>query len=331
MAPTHLSVCASTEKPRRQEERRRRMILSVLTAQLFDDFLDIFPNQLFVCRVAQQIGGMKRRHQFDSMIADASCRAAFVIGTLLCSSVCTANLPKPTMIFGANEIDLFLEKRLAGRDLVRLGIAIFRRPAFDDIGDIDVLALEPHAFGDDIGEQLAGPADERLALQIFVTPRPFADEHQAWPCGLPTPKTRWVRPDAKLAAPAVADGRAQLFEALGLGAVDELIGKEITFGIPLSKFAFLSGRRLHSFGRFTLGQKSDPGAFLPLQMAPQRCSQRGKFVPVAVSPRMNRFLSRDGSYHRRVGVAITPNAPNNSRSSSQPAFVTAPSSRCAAR
>ena len=36
----------------------------------------------------------------------------------------------------------------------------------------------PHTLGDDIGQELPGPADKRLALQIFVASRPFADKHQ---------------------------------------------------------------------------------------------------------------------------------------------------------
>ena len=34
----------------------------------FDNFLDIFPDQLFIGRIAQQIRRMKGRHELDAMI-----------------------------------------------------------------------------------------------------------------------------------------------------------------------------------------------------------------------------------------------------------------------
>ena len=86
----------------RQEENS----LSVFTAQLFNDFFDIFPDQLFVRRIAQQISRMERRHEFDPVIAGPSA-AHFADRHLALSSVCTANLPRPTMISGRIDIDLF--------------------------------------------------------------------------------------------------------------------------------------------------------------------------------------------------------------------------------
>src|SRR5262245_24451784 len=79
---------------------------------------------------------------------------------------------------GPNELNLLLEEWLAGRDLIRFGIAIFRRPALHHISNINILALEPHSFRKDIVEQLPRPSHERLPLQIFVTTRSFTNEHQ---------------------------------------------------------------------------------------------------------------------------------------------------------
>ena len=62
-------------------------------------------------------------------------------------------------------------------DFVRLGIAIARRAALDDVGDVHVLARQADRL-DDLGQQLAGAADERLALLVLVRARRLADEHQ---------------------------------------------------------------------------------------------------------------------------------------------------------
>src|SRR5687767_6376811 len=60
-------VCAHTDTAAASSVTKKK-ILSVFTAQLFNDFLDIFPDQLFVRRIAQQIRRMKGRHQFDPVI-----------------------------------------------------------------------------------------------------------------------------------------------------------------------------------------------------------------------------------------------------------------------
>src|SRR6476660_1043110 len=142
-------VWAVTDMPAARRARKQ-MTLKILIAQLFDDFLDVFPHQFFVRGVAQQIGGMKRRHQFNTVIA-VPVTAHFGNRNLALKQRLHRKLAQTDDDLGANEIDLFFEKRLAGGDFVRFGIAIFRRPAFDDVCDIDVFALEPHAFGDDVG------------------------------------------------------------------------------------------------------------------------------------------------------------------------------------
>src|SRR5882724_9648061 len=69
------------------------------------------------------------------------------------------------------------QEGLASRDLIRLRIPIVRRPALHDVRYVYVAALHRHAAFDDASEELAGFADEGLALAIFVLARTFADEH----------------------------------------------------------------------------------------------------------------------------------------------------------
>ena len=64
-----------------------------------------------------------------------------------------------------------------GVDFVGLGIAVLRRPALDDVRDVDVVARQLDRL-DDLRQQLAGAADKRHALLVFVGAGRLADEHQ---------------------------------------------------------------------------------------------------------------------------------------------------------
>ena len=79
---------------------------------------------------------------------------------------------------GIGELDLPQNERQADLRLLRRRRAISGWPPRNDVGDIDRRAVEAdrrqHAV-----EQFAGAADERQALDVFVTARGFADEHHA--------------------------------------------------------------------------------------------------------------------------------------------------------
>src|SRR5436190_1338734 len=77
----------------------------------------------------------------------------------------------------ADGVDLLEEERLARRDLVRLGIAVPRRAAFDHVGDVDLIALEIDRQ-DHLRQELTGLADKRDPLLVFVRARRLTDEHQ---------------------------------------------------------------------------------------------------------------------------------------------------------
>lgn len=73
--------------------------------------------------------------------------------------------------------DLFLHEADAGFDLVWFGIAVPRRAAFDDVADVDVLALQLHALDNDVRQELAGLSDKGSGLLVFFKARPFTDEY----------------------------------------------------------------------------------------------------------------------------------------------------------
>ena len=71
--------------------------------------------------------------------------------------------PEGTNDFWFDNLQLLKEKGEAGLDLIRSGIAIVRRTAFYDVGDVYLLSRQVYGL-DDTGEEFSCPADERLAL-----------------------------------------------------------------------------------------------------------------------------------------------------------------------
>ena len=93
------------------------------------------------------------------------------------------------------------------RDLVGLGIAVARRPALDDVGDVDLLARQADGL-DDLASA-AGRPGRRTARPARPRRRPGASPTNIRrACGLPTPNTTWRAAErVQLAARAVADVR----------------------------------------------------------------------------------------------------------------------------
>ncbi len=88
-----------------------------------------------------------------------------------------AKLPSVAIDARLDQLDLPEEIRLARLDLVGHRVAVAGRAALDDVGDVDLGAGEPDALEQPV-EELAGLADERVALLVLVEARRLADEHQ---------------------------------------------------------------------------------------------------------------------------------------------------------
>src|SRR5579862_7346848 len=117
------------------------------------DFLYITPDQPFVARISQQVGGMKGRHHFDAahfvpVAAQLADRSFYLEHRLHREGA------EPHDDARLDHLDLPKQEGLAGFDFVGLGIAIARRAALDDVTDVNFGALHPHPALDDIGEQL---------------------------------------------------------------------------------------------------------------------------------------------------------------------------------
>jgi hypothetical protein len=81
---------------------------------------------------------------------------------------------------GVNEGNLAVEIGSASGYLVRVRVAVIGRAAFHHISYEDVVTGEA-GDAEQFVEELAGIADERAALAVFVVARPLTDEHHLGP------------------------------------------------------------------------------------------------------------------------------------------------------
>jgi len=105
---------------------------------------------------------------------------------------------------GLDDVELLEQIGNAGLHFVRLGVAIVRRTALENVGDVDVLALEVDGL-EDLVQQLAHRADEGLALEILVAARGLAHQHQC--------RVGIAHPEDGVRAPAVEFALRAAFDA----------------------------------------------------------------------------------------------------------------------
>src|SRR5437867_11988816 len=78
----------------------------------------------------------------------------------------------------AQHLEVSAKPDVAGGDLVRERVAIFGRPVPDDVRDEHLPPVEADP-GEELVQELARGADERLALHVLVVPGGLAQEEQA--------------------------------------------------------------------------------------------------------------------------------------------------------
>ena len=84
--------------------------------------------------------------------------------------------PEDEHDLGPHQGELSREVRRARLGLIRHGVAVLRRPAFEDVGDVHVAAAQADTCKQRV-KQLSCGAHERLALAILVEARRLADDH----------------------------------------------------------------------------------------------------------------------------------------------------------
>src|SRR5262245_3109853 len=85
-----------------------------------------------------------------------------------------------------DQLDLLLEIRPAGVDLLRLRITVARRATLEDVRDEDVLPRQPDAL-EQLGEEASSPANEGQPLAVLLGPGRLTDEDQVG-VGVPRPE-----------------------------------------------------------------------------------------------------------------------------------------------
>ena len=79
--------------------------------------------------------------------------------------------------FWRYQFQLILQDLQTGSNLHRFRVAVSRRAAFDNIGDIDILPVNADAVNH-LRQQFSGTADKGFSLGILIRSGAFSNEHQ---------------------------------------------------------------------------------------------------------------------------------------------------------
>ena len=134
-----------------------------------------------VFQVAQQIGRVVGHDQRHALVAvDAAAQLADRLGAAqqALHREAAHRQDDPRL----HQLHLADQEGLALRQLVGRRVAVARRAALQRVGDVDLLrrlglAARQRDRAQHVVEQLAGLADEGLALPVFLLARRFADDH----------------------------------------------------------------------------------------------------------------------------------------------------------
>ncbi len=148
---------------------------------------------------------------------------------MVLSSDRAANVPSATIDLRPNRVNLAKEKGFARLDFIGIGIAVFRRPAFDHVRNVNLIARQADGL-DDLRELLSRPTHKRYALQIFIPAWRFPDEHEVG-IGISDSEDDRVAPRfVQLATGAITD--------IIPNAPEHLVGSHERHGTATGKFVF---------------------------------------------------------------------------------------------
>ena len=115
----------------------------------------------------------------------------------VCNDGLCGERPEAADDLGTDDRELLLQEWIAGGDFIRFRIAVVRRPALQDVADVDVFAFQIDRL-DDLREQ-AVPHGRRKASPCWSSSKPGASPtNTSSAFGLPEPKTILVRFGASL-------------------------------------------------------------------------------------------------------------------------------------
>src|SRR6202046_3024558 len=138
--------------------------------------LQILPNFAFRIRISQQISRMICGDQFRTAeIKPFASKPGDALGRLQKRLRCAT--PEATNHLRPDYINLPKKERRASCDFIFFRQTVFRRAAFHYVADVNVFSAQSHRL-DHLRKKFSSAAHERLAFNIFIAARPFADENQ---------------------------------------------------------------------------------------------------------------------------------------------------------
>src|SRR5690606_9337175 len=142
--------------------------------------------------------------------------------------------------------------------LVRQGIAVVVRPAFEQVADIDLAPLQLDG-GQNPGEELSRLADEGYTLLVFVKAGGFADQNNVGG-GISLAKDQVPAPPADGAALAAADPLLQLCQGgeIKVGKGLNRTGRWAFYGLPDARHRIRSAVRTFCSGTCRSGFTASP-------------------------------------------------------------------------
>ena len=181
-------------------------------ADFFPELKEIGKNLRFLGGRAQQGGGMEGAHHKDALLLK---KLPVLAGDLKIGGDEAAGRhpPEADEDFRAQEGHLPFQPADAGLLLLRRGIPVLGRAAFDHVGDVDVLFPREANGRQHLVEKLARPPDKGLPLLVLVGARPLSDKED-FGGGVPRPEHHML---ARRREGAGRAGTARLLQRLPIG------------------------------------------------------------------------------------------------------------------
>jgi hypothetical protein len=163
------------------------------------DLLQVFEGVAFARGSTQQIRRVEGWHDGDSLELSPDATLAANCAALQVPERLKRDGAEHQHHLGLQHIDLLLEERATCRYFGRKRISIVRRPALENVGDVDLASLQQQHVAEHAIEHLPHLADKRLALSILVVAGGFSNDQQI--CRRVTHSEHDVVPAARQSTP----------------------------------------------------------------------------------------------------------------------------------
>ncbi len=152
--------------------------LGAFEAEFGHYLLNVSPAFFLLGGIAEQVSGVIGDHGFGAVIVVPSA-AKIAHGTLGLEEALGGDPSEAANNLRGDDLQLLLENGQTAGHLGRSGVAVSGGSALEDVTDVDVVAGEAHAFGEDVVEELSGASDKGQALLVLIVTGGLADEDQS--------------------------------------------------------------------------------------------------------------------------------------------------------